>query len=157
MESLFTFLKMPLAWVMPFLSPVLKALPGSEYFFEGIGNHYAKFDGRARRSEFWYFVLGSLVYYLIGWVAITIVVSVLSAIKLGALASLIGGILYLLLYLPLLVPSIAVAIRRLQDTGKSGWLILLSLIPFGGIVLLIFYVQDSTPGSNQYGPNPKGL
>jgi uncharacterized membrane protein YhaH (DUF805 family) len=56
-----------------------------------------------------------------------------------------------------LVPSIAVTVRRLHDTGRSGWWILISLVPvIGWIVLLVFMLTDSQPGSNQYGPNPKG-
>ncbi len=59
--------------------------------------------------------------------------------------------------LAVLLPSIAVAIRRLHDTSRSGWWLLIALVPFiGAIVLIIFYALDSTPGANRYGPNPKG-
>ena len=59
-------------------------------------------------------------------------------------------------YLAVLIPSLAVGVRRLHDTDRSGWWLLLSLIPvIGWIVLIIFFVLDSTPGENQYGPNPK--
>ena len=55
-----------------------------------------------------------------------------------------------------LLPSLAVSVRRLQDTGKSGWFVLLGLIPLvGGLILIYFYAQDSQPGENQYGDNPK--
>jgi uncharacterized membrane protein YhaH (DUF805 family) len=67
-----------------------------------------------------------------------------------------GGILGIVFSLAMLVPGIAVTVRRLHDTGRSGWWILISLIPFlGWIVLLVFMVLDSHPGDNEYGPNPK--
>jgi uncharacterized membrane protein YhaH (DUF805 family) len=69
----------------------------------------------------------------------------------GALG-LLGG----LYALALLIPGIAVAVRRLHDTGRSGWWILIGLVPFvGGIILIVFLVQDGTPGDNQFGSNPK--
>jgi uncharacterized membrane protein YhaH (DUF805 family) len=105
---------------------------------------YADFSGRARRSEYWFWTLAVVLGYLV-------------AVILAAIAK---PFLYLafLAYLAILLPSLAVAVRRLHDTGKSGWLILLGLIPLvGGIILLVFTVSDSTPGDNQYGPNPKGV
>ena len=69
-----------------------------------------------------------------------------------------GGLLQIIFALALLVPSIALAVRRLHDIGKSGWWYLIVFIPIIGIlVLLYFFVLDSQPGSNQYGPNPKGM
>ena len=66
--------------------------------------------------------------------------------------------LLIIFYLAILLPTMAVGVRRLHDTGRSGWFLLISLIPIiGGIVLLVFTVTDSTPGANQYGPNPKGV
>jgi uncharacterized membrane protein YhaH (DUF805 family) len=57
-----------------------------------------------------------------------------------------------------ILPALAVGVRRLHDTGRSGWWLLIALIPLVGvIVLIIFYVQDSQPGVNKYGPNPKGV
>ena len=109
---------------------------------------YAVFDGRARRKEYWMFFLINIV-----------VLAVLAAID-----NLIGirihqagfGLLQGLYSLALLIPSIAVTVRRLHDTGRTGWWILIGLVPVvGGIILLIFMVLDSEPGTNQYGPNPK--
>ncbi len=66
------------------------------------------------------------------------------------------GIIYALYALIVLIPSLAVAVRRLHDVGKSGWMILISLIPLiGGIWLIVLLVTDSNPGANEYGPNPK--
>jgi uncharacterized membrane protein YhaH (DUF805 family) len=111
---------------------------------------YAKFDGRAGRAEFWWYVLANIVLN----VAISILVSIGFAI-----ATAIGVLVVVLasgLYLALIVPSIAVAIRRLHDTDKSGWLLLVGLIPFVGfIILLVFYIQEGTAGPNQYGAGPE--
>lgn len=104
---------------------------------------YADFSGRARRSEYWFFSLGIFLAY-IGCFIIT------------ALVKPIGILLLVVLVLGAIVPAIAVSIRRLHDTGKSGWFVLISLVPFvGGIILLVFQLSDSGP-DNQYGPNPKG-
>ncbi len=110
---------------------------------------YADFSGRARRSEYWYWTLAVFVAVL----GLEIVGLVLAAI-----AKPLGIIVLLALVvgsLALIVPGLAVSVRRLHDTGKSGWLLLLGIIPFGGLVVLVFMCLDSTPGPNQYGPNPK--
>jgi uncharacterized membrane protein YhaH (DUF805 family) len=105
---------------------------------------YADFSGRARRSEYWYWTLAIILGYVVALILIAI------AKPLAFLA--------IIFYLAIIVPSIAVSIRRLHDTGKSGWFVLIGLIPLvGGIILLVFQVSDSTPGDNQYGPNPKGI
>jgi len=103
---------------------------------------YAKFDGRAGRAEFWWFVLANFVVYI----ALAILTQI-SGIFL---------ILYVVYGLALIVPSIAVAIRRLHDTDKSGWMLLLGLIPFVGfIILLVFYIQEGTAGPNKFGTGPE--
>jgi uncharacterized membrane protein YhaH (DUF805 family) len=103
---------------------------------------YAKFDGRAGRAEFWWFALANLVIY-----TALVILTQISGIFL---------VLYIVFALAMLVPSLAVAIRRLHDTDKSGWLILLGLIPLVGfIILLVFYIQEGTPGPNQYGAGPE--
>lgn len=103
--------------------------------------HYVDFNGRAPRAEFWYFVLFNLIIALVvGGVGYAIGFSKLSS-------------LYSLL---VLLPTLAVSVRRLQDTGKSGWFILVGLIPLvGALILIYFYAQASQPGENQYGANPK--
>lgn len=103
---------------------------------------YAKFDGRAGRGEYWWFVLANVVVY----VALSI---------LGQISG-IFSLLSLVYALALFVPSIAVAIRRLHDSDKSGWLMLIGLIPLiGAIILLVFMIQEGTKGPNQYGPGPE--
>ncbi len=96
---------------------------------------YAQFDGRSRRSEFWYFVL-------VNWI-ISIALNFVD--KSMELPGLVGGIYSLAVF----IPNIAVSIRRMHDIGKSGWFI---LIPFYNIYL---FTIDSEQGTNEYGPNPK--
>ena len=103
---------------------------------------YAVFSGRARRKEYWMFILFNMV-----------IVFVLGLIE-GFAGS--PGVLGGIYGLAVLIPTIAVFVRRLHDTNRSGWWWLISFIPLiGAVVLLVFMVQDSQPGENQYGPNPK--
>jgi uncharacterized membrane protein YhaH (DUF805 family) len=99
---------------------------------------YAKFDGRAGREEFWFFVLANIAVYF--------------ALLILAQISEIFMVLYFVYWLATIVPSIAVGIRRLHDTDKTGWFLLLSLIPIvGGIILLVFFATAGTEGPNQFG------
>lgn len=108
---------------------------------------YAVFQGRARRKEYWMFTLFSMLIYI----GLMIIEGILGMGGEGGL-----GLLSILYSLGVLLPSIGVTIRRLHDTGRSGWWLLICLVPLvGGIVLLVFLVLDGQPGSNQYGPNPK--
>lgn len=96
---------------------------------------YVDFDGRANRKEFWTFVLVNLV------------ISAILANILPYLGSLFS--------LAIIVPSLAVSVRRLHDVGQSGWLLLVGLIPLVGLIILIyFYVQESHAGPNEYGSTP---
>lgn len=109
---------------------------------------YATFSGRAQRAEYWYFVL----FYLLFFIGLSIIDGVTGSFSEEAGMGLLSGLLTLVL----LIPSIAVGVRRLHDTGRSGWWLLIALIPLvGAIVLLVFTVQDSQIGANVYGPNPK--
>jgi len=109
--------------------------------------NYVNFQGRARRKAFWMFVLFNLI-------AIFALNFVEGAIGLRGEGD--YGILSGLYSLAVLLPALGLAVRRLHDTGRSGWWILIGLVPLiGGIILLVFYVLDSQPGTNQYGPNPK--
>jgi len=109
---------------------------------------YAVFNGRARRKEYWFFQLFTAIA--------VIVLMILDAVleQTGPDTSFIG-ILSGLYILGTFLPALGVLIRRLHDTNRSGWWWLLSFVPFGGIVLLVFVVQDGTPGDNNYGPDPK--
>lgn len=109
---------------------------------------YAVFSGRARRREYWFFYLFNILF--------AIVAIMLDNLLGLAFEDTSYGVIYGLYSLAMLVPSLAVTVRRLHDVGKSGWWILIGLVPLiGGIWLLILLLQDSQPGENQYGPNPK--
>jgi uncharacterized membrane protein YhaH (DUF805 family) len=109
---------------------------------------YAVFSGRSQRSEYWYFVL----FYLLIYIGLSIVDGVIGA----KVANGTVGLLSTLFSLAMLVPSLSVTVRRLHDTGRSGWWLLVAFVPLvGGIVLLVFMVQDSQAGANEHGPNPK--
>ncbi|MDW8416377.1 MAG: DUF805 domain-containing protein [Bacteroidia bacterium] len=113
--------------------------------------NYAVFSGRARRMEFWMFVLINSIFSLL---LSGIDRLMARALEWEASIPILNGIYNLVVFLP----SLAVAVRRLHDTGRSGWWILLGLIPcIGPIVLLVFFLQNSQPGTNQYGPNPKEI
>jgi uncharacterized membrane protein YhaH (DUF805 family) len=114
-------------------------------WYIGVLKKYAVFDGRARRKEFWMFVLFNFIVAL----ALGILIRISGIVH-------IFCILYILYGLAVLVPGIAVSVRRLHDTDRNGILLLLALIPLvGAIIVLVFTAQEGTPGDNHYGPNPK--
>jgi uncharacterized membrane protein YhaH (DUF805 family) len=125
------------------MNSMLKEREGSMQWYIAVLKKYAEFSGRARRQEYWMFFL----------------FNVLIAFAMGFVLGLIGGILGIgtalsdpaaVIYsLGVLLPSIAVGVRRMHDIGRSGWWI---IVPF---VNLVFLCLDSQPGSNEYGPNPK--
>lgn len=106
--------------------------------------NYANFKGRARRKDFW---MAMLVNFIIA-IILNILVNVASFFS----------IIQMIYGLAILIPFLALWARRLHDTGKSGWFLLLGLIPLvGEIILIVFACMDSQPGDNQYGPSPKGM
>lgn len=109
---------------------------------------YADFSGRARRKEYWMFVLFNIIFAMVAMV--------LDNVSGIAMEGIGYGPLYGLYTLAVLIPSIAVGVRRLHDIGKSGWMMLITFIPLiGGIWLFVLMVTDSNPGENEYGLNPK--
>ena len=119
---------------------------------------YATFEGRAKRSEFWWWMLFQTlvtgVVALIGGVFIIAAGTGNSGGQVNGPLVVIGGIFYvlaILVGLALLVPTYAVGCRRLHDRGMSGWLHLLTLVPCGNIALLVLWVMGGTPGANTYG------
>lgn len=112
---------------------------------------YADFKGRAQRAEYWYFTLFYLILYC-GAMAMDHALGTTSRHKDGM------GLLTFLFFLAMSVPGFAVGVRRMHDTGRSGWWIWISLVPLiGAFIYVYFAAQDSSPGDNAYGPNPKGL
>lgn len=116
-------------------------------------SHYATFKGRARRSEYWFIQLFLIVTNL--------TVAAIDLALMGGdvdrfMANGGGGIVGLIWIFVSIVPALAVLVRRLHDTDKSGWWVLLGLVPFvGGVVLFVFTVLDSTAGENKHGASAK--
>ena len=118
------------------------------WYLEAIRN-YAVFSGRSRRKAYWFFFLFNV---LIG-----IAASVLDGVLVIATDNGLPAMFNPLYSLVILIPSIAVSVRRLHDTDRSGWWLLIGFVPcVGFFVLLYFMIQDSTPGANRFGANPKG-
>lgn len=128
-------------------------------YYTDVLRKYAVFQGRASRKEYWMFMLVNII-----------IVAILVGLGVGLSAlvdqpeqmfpwTMLVVIALLLIYnLAIFIPSLAVAVRRLHDTDRSGWWILVNLVPYiGGFVFLIFMVIDSKPGDNRFGPNPKGI
>lgn len=112
------------------------------WFMKVVTQHYFDFNGRARRAEFWWFVLVNVI--------IAIILNVIGSIL--HLGQLLGG----LYNLAVLLPSLGVGVRRLHDINRSGWWILIAFVPIVGIILLIYwYAQPGNTGANTYGPDPK--
>ena len=129
-----------------------------------IRNNYANFEGRARRQEYW-------MFQLFNFIAVSVLYGLsLLCIGLGSLGSgsnsgMNAGVIFSLIFVGLLViyslgvlvPTLALTVRRLHDAGQSGWMYLLSLVPLANIAVFVFTVLDSQPGINKWGPNPKGV
>jgi uncharacterized membrane protein YhaH (DUF805 family) len=116
-------------------------------WYIGVLKKYAVFDGRARRKEYWMFFLFNFI--------VSIVLGIIDGV-IGTGGNGSVGILGGLYALAVLLPSIGVGIRRLHDTGRSGWWLLIGFVPLIGVLVLIFFfVTAGNPGPNQYGEDPK--
>jgi uncharacterized membrane protein YhaH (DUF805 family) len=124
-----------------------------EWYKKVVFENYANFKGRARRSEYWYFQLFNLIILF----SVLIVGAVVGSLFNNIMAGLgISYILFILYFLAIIIPSIAVIARRLHDINKSGWFYCVSFIPFiGGIWALVLLCTDGDQNTNQYGPDPK--
>lgn len=112
-----------------------------EWFLKVVRDNYANFNGRARRKEYWMFTLFNAI--------IAIIFSILS------LMSEIFSYVNVIVSLALLIPALAVGVRRLHDINKSGWMLLIGIIPFLNIYLLYLFCLEGDKGSNEYGEDPK--
>lgn len=109
------------------------------YYWDVLKKHYVDFAGRATRTNYWMFVLFNFLVFLV----LSVILSFFGDV---------GNVIYFLLTLAVLLPSLGIAVRRLHDTDRSGWWLLITLIPFiGTIVLLVFLVLPSTQGANRFG------
>lgn len=119
-------------------------------YVKSVFSKYADFTGRARRSEYWYFQLFNFL------VMLAVYIPLIAFLVAESQLFILPAILLVLYALATIVPTLAVIARRLHDTGRSGWYYLMGFIPLvGGIILLIFFCEDSKPGTNEWGPNPK--
>jgi uncharacterized membrane protein YhaH (DUF805 family) len=110
--------------------------------------NYAVFSGRSRRSEYWYFAVFYLIFYAVAAMMDVMAGTFDRASGIGAFTG--------VLTLAFLIPSLSVTVRRLHDTGRTGWWLLIAFVPVvGAIVLLVFLAQDSEAGGNRFGANPK--
>lgn len=115
-----------------------------KYLLDPLVKHYADFSGRANRKQFWLYALWLIVVYM--------VIGVVAAV-LGEKA---GNAFIVLVWLALIVPNLAMIVRRLHDTDRSGWWVLISLLPLiGGLILFVFEVLPGTPGENRFGSQPQ--
>lgn len=122
-----------------------------EWYLKVVRDNFANFEGRARRQEYWMFVLFNILITI----GLYMLVGIMALIFRSPLAFL-GMILVIIYALGILIPNLAVIVRRLHDTGNSGWMILITFIPLvGGIWLLVLMCTEGQIGPNQYGPDPK--
>ena len=126
-----------------------------EYFVDTFKKKYADFSGRASRSEYWFFTL------FLTLISIPLFIILLSSVALsdGAsdsmpISSKISLVILMLFAFAIIIPSLAITVRRLHDVGRSGWWYLITLVPLGGLVLFIFTLLESESGRNKWGPNP---
>ena len=111
-----------------------------EWYLKVVRDNYANFDGRARRQEFWMFVLFNLIF----------------SFAAGAIDGMLGTFFISSVYgLAMFIPGLAVSVRRLHDTDKTGWFLLLGLIPLVGLILIYFFIVEGDNGNNKYGVSPK--
>lgn len=128
------------------------------HFINAITQHYADFSGRARRKEFWMFMLFGTVFLVVAMILDKVLRTTISMEIMDESIDTGHGWVYLLSCIGIILPSLAVGVRRLHDVGKSGWFLLVNLIPLAGSIWFwVVLCTDSQPGTNQYGPNPTGI
>ncbi|MWB93652.1 DUF805 domain-containing protein [Flavobacterium sp. GA093] len=126
-----------------------------EWYKKVVFENYANFKGRARRSEYWFFTLANVIINFL-FIILGLIVGAIMDNILGGL--IISYVLLAIYGLAVLVPSLAVIVRRLHDVGKSGWFYFIALIPIvGGIWLLVLFFTEGDSGENMYGQDPKNV
>lgn len=120
-----------------------------QWYKKVVFENYANFNGRARRAEYWWFILMNII--------LAIVAIMLDGLLGTNIEPLPYGYIYIAYAIAVFIPGLAVAVRRLHDVGKSGWFYFIILIPIiGAIWLLVLFATEGEKGENQYGPDPKG-
>lgn len=121
-----------------------------DWYKKVVFENYANFSGRARRSEYWWFILANMIIAVIA-----MIIDNVAGINFGQIPY---GPVYVLYALAVFIPGLAVSVRRLHDVGKSGWFYFIVLIPLvGAIWLLVLFLSEGQQVENQYGPNPKAI
>ena len=121
------------------------------WYLKALKEHYADFKGRARRKEYWMFVLFQSIFVIVAIILDSI-------LGLSFTPEIPYGWIYILFGLLTFIPSLSIAVRRLHDVGKSGWWYLIVFVPLiGPIWLLVLFCSDSENKPNQWGDNPKGI
>ena len=119
-----------------------------EWYLKVVKENYANFDGRARRKEYWMFLLFNIIFAIAAMILDNVLGIAIEGVGYGPL--------YGIYALALFIPGLALSVRRLHDVGKSGWFMFIALVPIiGGIWLLILACTDGDSGDNEYGSNPK--
>ena len=119
-----------------------------KYYLLALKN-YAVFSGRSNRSEYWFYLLFNILF--------AVIAVVLDSVLNLSFEGMPYGFIYLIYVLVTFLPGLAVAVRRLHDVNKSGWFMLIALIPLiGSIWLLVLFASEGTSGDNDYGPDPNG-
>ena len=127
-----------------------------DWYKKVVLENYANFTGRARRSEYWYFVLCNFIITMVLYIPMIISIGINKDSDSPGFLFYLAYALLMIYNLAVFIPSLAVTVRRLHDVGKSGWFYLIGLIPLvGPIILLVWFATDGQPGTNQWGVNPK--
>lgn len=122
-----------------------------DYWKNAFTKNYANFNGRARRSEYWYYTLMNFIIVICLYTMIGLSI----ASQLTALSITFGALVFIF-FLATIVPTLSVLVRRLHDVGKSGWFFFVYFIPLAGpIWLLVLLFTNGEQGENAYGPDPK--
>lgn len=131
-------------------SPGAKCYTISMHYYFDVWKKYAVFEGRTARKPFWMFALWNFI--------VEVVLFIVFAAIMASTKSHAAIVIFWVYGLAVLLPGLGLSVRRLHDTNRTGWWLLIDVVPLvGPIVLLVFFVMDSTPGDNKYGPNPKGV
>ena len=116
-------------------------------WYLGVLKKYAVFEGRARRKEYWLYALFTAIFAIAAMIVDNLIGTTAEGLPYGAV--------YFMTGLALWLPGLAITVRRLHDVGKSGWFVLIGLVPLLGIWLLVALCRDGDPTANAYGPNPR--
>jgi uncharacterized membrane protein YhaH (DUF805 family) len=121
-----------------------------DWFKKVVFRNYANFEGRARRAEYWYFYLCAMLLFIPPYLLF-----IVGAFQESMPLMIVSGVVLAIIGFSLLLPTLAVFVRRMHDTGKSGWYFMLNFIPFVSLVAFIFTLLESDKFTNKYGKDPK--